>query len=144
MSSVASALAALNTLLQFGDGESPETFVTVPNVSDLKGPSLSVTIVDVSSNSNTDRFRRKVATLIDSGMVTAKMFLIPSNPIHKQVLGFLQNGTVSNWRLVFPDSAGTIWNFPNSQVTKCGLSSAVAGVEEVDLEITIGGQTFFS
>src|SRR5271166_2024974 len=58
------AQPAINTFLQLGNGQSPETFTTVANVGTITGPGLSLNVVDVTSHSTGVPWRQKIGTLL--------------------------------------------------------------------------------
>lgn len=108
------AIAAYGTLLKMGDGGGPEVFTTVAEVTDISGPGLSLDTVDVTSHDSTDAWREFIATLKDAGEVTFDINYVPTNATHGATTGLLKAldmRTKKNWRLVFPDTGATTWNF---------------------------------
>jgi len=141
----AAALAAINTLLQIGDGLSPEGWTTVANVGDFQPIAPSATVVDVTSHSTGVPWRQKIITLLDAGKVTAKIFYVPKDATHDDttgLLGLMTNRTLTHFRIHFPDAiypSGTKFTF-YGYVSTFTINSPVAGVEEGSLTIEITGQ----
>lgn len=107
------ARAAINTLLQYGDGGCPEAFTTIPNLGSITGPGLSRTVQDVTSHSTLQPWRQKFPTLNDGGDLTFDLFYIPDDATHKIVLAMAVDTVdpIKNWRLTFPNSSGVNFFF---------------------------------
>lgn len=148
MSAIPIALPAINTLLQVGNGVSPEAFTTIANVSSISGPSLAATIVDVTSMSSGNPWREKVTTLLDGGDVSFDVFWIPTETSQKNLLTLFQErgqgtaGVPIDFKLVFPDTAHTFYLF-SGFISKLNLTEAVADVVKAACTITISGEPTF-
>jgi hypothetical protein len=148
MSTTAIAIPAINTLLQYGNGQSPESWTTIANIGDLGGPQMSSTVQDVTSQSTGNYFRQKIQTLLDSGIITAPIYFVPGDAGHQALLeiflgrgGQGQAATLTFWRVLFPVAAGTpqIGYVFTGWLTKFSLKEPVAGVIEAAIEITLSG-----
>lgn len=64
-----SITTAKGTLVQIGDGGSPELFATIGQVRSITGPSTTATIVDVTTHSTAGNWMEKLAVLLDPGNV---------------------------------------------------------------------------
>lgn len=109
-----SAIGAYGTLLKIGDGGGPETFTTVAEVVNISAPSLALDTIDVTNHSSTAAWREFVAGLLDAGEVTFDINYIPTAATHNATNGLirdLKNRTKRNFKLVFPDSGSTTWDF---------------------------------
>jgi hypothetical protein len=144
------ALGAQNTLLQYGNGGSPEVFVTVANISTIKGPTSSVKMEDVTSHSTGIPWRQYQPTLLDGGDLTFDMFFIPSDAGHQTFQEIYVNrglagssGTPVDWQLVFPDTNKTTWSFKGF-VSKMDFSEPVDGVVKASCAIRITGKPSFA
>lgn len=146
------ALAAINTLLKIGSQGCPQTFYTVANVGD-EAMSVSGAVVDVTSHSTGDPWRRKIVTLLDGGDLTFPLFFIPDSTGiqgdgtfgHGGTSGLLNVFTLRElrrWALVFPDAGATTWYFDGC-ITKFNIGAAVAGVETASVTITVTGMPVF-
>lgn len=142
MSTIPAALPAINTLLQYGSGTSPETWTTIANVSSYGGPTFAGNVVDVTSHSNDNAWRQKIVTLLDAGEIPFDLFFIPGSTVHNAILEFFMvrgNGTAGNpidFRLVFPNSAATKW-YLYGFFSKFSFSIPVDGVVKASCTITM-------
>lgn len=132
------ALAAANTLLFLGSDASPSVFTShFSRLGDINGPNTSVTVVDVSNQESLAR--RKLATLLDSGVLTANLFWIPSNAQDAALFAVYQTAppVLRSYQLEWPD--GEIWLF-NAYITKFSPASKIAGALVSAIEFTIDDQ----
>lgn len=91
------------SLLQYGDGGSPETFTTVAEISgDIEGPSVSRTLVDATHMESPDGYKEWLAGMKDGGTVEFECTLLPSNASQTSLLTLFENGTARNWRIQLP------------------------------------------
>lgn len=131
------ATAAFGTLLQVGDGATPEVFTTLAEVKDISGPTLSRDTEEVTHHLSPDQFKEKVATLKEAGEVTFDMNYLPGNPTQSMSAGLGQDykdGTVRNIKIVFADVGSTEWILP-SIVTGWEPDSPVGG--SFDCSVTL-------
>jgi Lambda phage tail tube protein, TTP len=140
------ALPAINTLIQIGTGASPEVYVTVASVSDITGPTMQGTVVDVTSMSTGNPWRQKVVTLLEGGEVSFNAFWQPMLQSHQNLLALFVargannvSGLPIDMRLVFPDQDGSAYLFQGF-VSKCSLDEKVADVVKAAVTLTITGQ----
>jgi hypothetical protein len=144
MSSTAIAIPAINTLLQYGNGNSPEGWTTVANIGDYAGPTMQSTIVDVTSQSTGNYWRQKITTLLDSGTLSAPIYFVPNDAGHQALLEIFagRSGNTGNptfWRILFPVAAGSVpWIF-TGWLSKFSMKMPVAGVIEASIDITFSG-----
>lgn len=137
-----------NLVLFLQTTDSPALFNAIANLGDFAGPQSSSTVMDVSKHG--DKFRRKLKTLLDSGILATPCWFVPTEPTlagNPQALAELyQNQTaLETWLVAFVDDAGVIvpttgpqFTF-NAYVTKFSLKEPVAGVYSADVELTIDG-----
>lgn len=135
------ARAAINTLLQYGNGACPEVFTTIPNVGSITGPGLSRTVQDVTSHSTLVPWRQKFPTLNDGGDLTFDLFYIPDDAAHKAVLAMAVDtvSPVKDWKLTFPNSAGVNFFFQGF-ISKFGTAEKVDDVLRSAITLTVTGQ----
>lgn len=136
-----SARAAINTLLQFGDGNSPEVFTTLANVGTITGPSLALTVQDVTSHSTALPWREKFPTLLDGGDLMFDLFFIPDDPALKTAIGFFLNRAIKDWKLIYPNSSGVNDTFQGF-FSKFGQALKVDDVIRVNVTLTITGPVY--
>src|SRR5579885_523048 len=125
---------SMNTLLQYGDGNSPEGWTTVANVSSITSCfSMSATVKDVTSHSTNLPWRKKRTTLLDAGQISCKLFWIPGDAGHIALRKIFTNRQEKDWRVVWANGA-TPWIVTGS-ISKHSLSAPVDGVYEADINI---------
>lgn len=144
------ALPAINTLLQVGNGASPEGFVTIASINGLTGPGLAGQVVDVTQMSSVTGgqvgpWRQKIVTLLEGGEMAFTAFWQPMLASHQNLLLLFVNrgqsgvaGLPIDFRLVFPDQDATIYSFQGF-VSQLKLSEAVADVVKCAAAVTITG-----
>ena len=99
------AIVANGTLLQIGDGASPEHFTTVPEMMKLSGPSVKTNLLDSTSHDSLGYFREYVPGLSDGDNIAGDMNWRPSNAIHQGVREDSYARTLRNFEVVFPDTS---------------------------------------
>lgn len=147
--STALANPAINTYLKVSNGGCPESFSIVANVGDIQGFSMSGQVVDVTSHSNTDAWRRKIVTLLDGGTLAAKIYFIFNDPGHQALLKlFVNRGTDANnqgtvpvdWQLSVPTAGARTQISFSAFVSDFKFGFPVAGVVEADITLLIVGE----
>ena len=137
------AISSFGTLLQQGDGGTPETFTTVAEVMDITGPSLVRDTEEVTNHSSTNAWKEYIPTLRDGGEVTFDINYVPTGSTHDATTGILadwEDGTLRNWQLVWPDTGSTTWSFPG-YVTNFEPSANVNGALRASITILLSGDT---
>ena len=138
------ALPAINTILQVGAGNSPETFTTVAFCNGFTGPSIQGTVVDVTSMSGGNAWRQKIVTLLEGGTIAFDAFWQPMNQSHQNLLTLFSHrgqglpGVPIDFRMIFPDQDATVYSFQGF-INKVAITSKVADVLRAAVEITITG-----
>ncbi len=111
---MSNALHAQGTLLQRGDGATPEVFTTVAEVGSISGPSLQADLIDVTNHSSPSRYREYIQGLKDGGELTFDLNYNPNDATHNATTGVLadwNSGARKNYRLQFPSTPAVFWNF---------------------------------
>ena len=133
--------AAFGSLLQRGNGATPEVWTTIAEVTNISGPSLSHEVIDVTSHSSSGAFREKVGGLLDGGEITLDLNFVPAGATHKEAVGGLLYDmtarSVNNYKLIFPDT--TYWIVP-ALVTNFTPDMAVDGKLGASVTITVSGE----
>src|SRR4051812_437011 len=110
-----SAISSYGTLLQretfFGSG----VYVTVAEVKSMAGPGMKADSIDVTTHSSASSgaWREKRPGLLDSGDLSFPINLVPASAGHKALLADFVARSLTNYKIVFPDSGLTAWLFPN-------------------------------
>lgn len=136
------AEAAAGTLLQIGNLASPEAWQNIANVSDITGPSMAATEVDITSHTSvTIPWRQKIVTLIEIGTTVVKIFWNPTDPTHNNTAGSFVGGLMYIFinrvkvpvRILHPD--GTADSF-FAYISKVNKTAPIAGVLGLDVTFT--------
>lgn len=134
------ANAAINTFLQQSDGGSPETFTTVANVGTITGMSMSGQVVDVTSHSNTDAWRRKIVTLLNGGVVSFPCYFVPNDAGHQALQKIFVGRLQQDWRLSLPTTpTRTVYQF-SGMISKFNMDFPVDGVIKAMVDIEVIGE----
>ncbi len=147
-SPIASNLAVEGLLLQVGNGASPQTMVTIANVTDF---SLPVTTRTVEVTNVGDAWARRVPTLHDMGKITFKIFWIPEETTHRNSANggggsgvaeglryMLINNIKGDFQAVYPDGNGSTDAWP-AYVTSFALTGKTGNVFEANIELSNDG-----
>lgn len=105
------AISAYGTLLQLGDGGSPENFTTIAEVRDITGPQLTRNSIDVTNHSSANGFEEFVLGIKKSGQVSFEVNFVPTAATQNGTTGLwaeYQNATKANYKMIFPSSYGTL------------------------------------
>lgn len=125
------ATAGIGTLLQLGDGATPEVFTTIAEVLDISGPSLSQDLADITNMDSAGKWEEALPTILRTGEITFSVNFLPVNVTQSQTAGLildLRNQAKRNFQLVFTDSGNTTWTL-------------AAFVQAVTPQMPVGGAT---
>lgn len=106
-----SAIWAYGSILQLGDGATPEVFTSVAEILELTPPNMSRDEIDVTSHQSADGYREFISGLRDGGEVAFKANWLPTNATHDGTTGLLEtfNDNVNhNWKVILPNTLITI------------------------------------
>ena len=113
------AVVGYGSQFEVGQGDSPETFVAVPDIETITPGDLTTGIVDVTHLRSPARHREKKGTLRDSGPISFMGNYRPSHGAHKlaggdgfdathNVLYLWRNVVENNFKIVAPDDADNL------------------------------------
>jgi len=97
------------TTLQRGDGADPEVFTAIANVTSIEGPQMERETIDVTAHDTPNGWMEFVGGLKDAGEVELEINYDPAE--HDALVADFDDEEPRNYRLVFPDSAATTWQF---------------------------------
>jgi hypothetical protein len=139
----ANALPAEPIVLAIATLGSPPVYREIANLGDIDGPQSSYTVQDVSAHGQ--RARRKVTTLLDSGVLSCPVWFIPGaglEPSHTGAADGLkavhERGDLRAYALFYRDAPGTAKYF-NAYINEFGEKAPVAGVLSADAKFVIDG-----
>jgi len=85
-----SAFWAYGSLLQIGDGATPEVFTAVAEITDLTPPNMARDSIEVTGYSSTSGYREFIAGWRDGGEVSLTANWLPTNATHDDDTGLLE------------------------------------------------------
>ena len=133
------AVSSFGTLLKIGDGATPtEAFTTIAEVMDISGPEFTRDTEEVTNHSSTGGYKEYIATLKDAGNVSFDLNF--TNAATQLALATdFENGTVRNFKIVFPLPTGNTTLGFAGIVTNLGLDAPVQGILRRGVEIQVTG-----
>lgn len=130
------ALVSQGMTIARGDGASPESFTTIPEVRTISGPDGSANQIDTTDlSSSAKEFRMG---LRDEGSVTLGMMFIPANAVHAGLRTDRASGTERKFRITFTDSPATVWEF-SAYVQGLSISNEVDSTTDATVTLLITG-----
>jgi predicted secreted protein len=142
---VSSAFWAFGTALQLGDGATSETFTSIAELTEIQPPQMTKESYDVTNHSSTNRFRERIPGLKDGGSLSFKANWLPNNATHDESTGLWEcykDNVNHNWRLVLPDSLGTV-SFAG-HLTALSPETPLAGQGTLSGTIVVSGEPTWS
>lgn len=138
-SGIAAAIAVEGFVLQIGQG-SPVSYTSICNIKDWDEPNKSE-VVDVTNVG--DKYRRRIATLLDIGVCKATVFWVMTEPTHQNaVTGAIKglrylwiNQILTPFQAVYPMSTQPVDQFM-AFVTSFQVKGKVGDVFTADIEFT--------
>lgn len=134
-------LGSHGTLIKKGDGGNPtETFTTIGEIKDIKGPGFTRNLHDASTQ--TSDWAVVLPGMKRAESITFDINFDPSEPTHDHLSGLLAdylNNTKRNFQVVFPDGGSTKWQFAG-YVTSMPPEAPVDGVLTASVTIQIDGE----
>lgn len=94
--------------LEIGDGESPESFVAVANVTSISPSGRDSEEIDFTHLGSTGGFREFRQGFKDPGQLNVDYHFSPDEPSHTAILDQWLSGVVFSWRINF---AGAGWSW---------------------------------
>lgn len=126
------SILGFGTQVQVGNGGgTAETFTAIPEiVGDIDGPSTSRDKVEVTPHKSSDMYREFKPGLIDPGEISFKMNYINGDTVQEGLKTLFDDGTVRNFRLVFPDDytvqfAGFLTDFSQTEPAEGAITYSV-------------------
>jgi hypothetical protein len=104
--------------IEVGQGESPETFVAIPDIESITFGDMTTGVVDITHLRSPGRHREKKGTIRDSGAIALAGNYRPDHGAHLQAGGdgfspthslitLWRNVTETNFQIVLPEDAGS-------------------------------------
>ena len=123
-----SAVPVQGLLIQMGNGSSPETFVTVANISKMTEP-FKAKVVDVTNVSNI--WMQQIPTTLSIGDLALDLFWVMEDPTLNNSINGLRyafaNKILKDVQIIYPDGNMSTDAF-KAYVTQYSVTGAVNGV----------------
>jgi predicted secreted protein len=133
------AKKAIGTLLQVGDGASPEVFTTIGGLSSITGPNFTSNSIDVTSHDTTGGFREKITGLKDAGQISGTLFFDCSLSQHQALLDDYKANTAKNYRLVLATFSPQKYFSFSATPSEVNYTFNVDGAQEAQVTFEISG-----
>ncbi|MDS1269692.1 phage tail tube protein [Lipingzhangella sp. LS1_29] len=127
-------LNALGSQLRRGDGEDPEGFTVLANVTSITGPEMERETVDVTSHDSPGGWMEFVGGLKDGGEVEIEFNYDPSEPTHAVLQEDFDAARPRTYQVVFPDPDQHAWQF---QAILTNLSAEMPHDDKIEGEMTL-------
>ena len=135
-------ISSFGTLLQVGDGDPTETFTTIAEVKDIRGPKIKQNSEEATNHSSPNGWEEFVGHTKGGGTVVFDVNFVPTGATHDASTGLLADlvaGTLRNFQLVFPDSGSTTWAFA-ALVQDFEPGAPVKGILTASITLQISGE----
>ncbi len=142
---VTSGMAAFGTKVQLGNGQSPESFTTIAELTTIDWSGMKVSLADMTNHGSVDSFKESVGTTIDPGQIKFTVNFIVTNLTHGYTAGLmlaLVSKALRNFRWVFPDVGATTWGF-SGIVSGFDCKAPVDGKMEANFTVDVSGKPSF-
>lgn len=106
-----SAFWAFGSILQLGNGATPEVFSAIAEITELVPPKMSKDSIEVTNHDSTNAWREFLPGMRDGGEVTLTANWLPTNATQDGTTGILESFTDDdnhNWKIIAPDTIITI------------------------------------
>jgi predicted secreted protein len=137
---------AYGSILQMGDGNSPEVFAAIAEITEgPDGSDMSRDKIDMTNHQSADGFKESIPGFHDAGTLSGKCNWLPNDATHDENTGLLAHfnqNTKRNWKLILPSSAGT-FSF-SGYLTKFKPNLDPDKQGSIEFEITISGKPAFA
>jgi len=123
------AHTGFGAMLQRGDGQSPENFVTVLGIKSITGPAFTRDTHEVTEQAQTSNFKQYIGGMVDAGELSFDANFLPREPTQNQsVGGFLAEFDLNscnsrgNWRITLPECEGEAEGYLELEAIVTGAS----------------------
>lgn len=99
------------TKFQRGDGATPETFLTIGEITNIAGPAKAVELIDATHMESPGKFREFVYGLKDTPDITVEMQYVPGSAGMAALNADIDGEVTSNYKIILPNPAATTFTF---------------------------------
>lgn len=137
----------LGTLLEIGDGATPENFTPIAEVKDITGPGLTREFAEFTHQQSSGGYREYKPTFKNSGDVSFKCNFLPDDATQgfatSGLLKDYDDGKLRNFKLKFPDVGQTVASFA-AYVSNIQPGAPIANALELNVTLRITGPVVWS
>ena len=136
------AIASHGTLLQIGDGGTPESFTTIAEVGDIDLPDMGNEFEDVTVHTTSGRSRAYKAILLKDKTIEAEINFLPGDATHDGSTGLkslADSGEANNFQVILTDDDSTTYRF-SAFVETFQPHAPVSGILKADLALRVDGE----
>lgn len=104
------AFWAFGSVVQLGDGATPENFVSIAEVTELPFLKMSKDSIETTNHSSPSGFRERIPGMKDAGSVDIKANWLPNNATQDGSTGVLaafEDDLNHNWKIIAPGGVAT-------------------------------------
>lgn len=99
---------AWGTLLQRGDGETPEVFTTIAEVNDISGPGFALDTIEVTNHDSPEGWEEHIGGILRSGEITYDINYDKESTAHLGLISDMTGRIKRNFKITFPDDTEII------------------------------------
>lgn len=137
--SIGKPILAQGTQLQYGDGATPEVFVTIHRVKgDIPLPAYKYDIIDVTDHSSTGGQKEKITGLGDPGDIVFTINYLPRDVTHQHLLTLATTRALTNFKYIMVDGDASMWTF-SGIVSQFAAKGGINTPYEATVTVTVSG-----
>jgi len=141
---MSNAVWAFGTVLQIGDGGSPESFVSLAEGLSVTPFVPTADVIDLTNHDSPGGWEEALPTIFRTGEAVFEGNYIASHATHQQVRTDLQNRTKRNFKIILPDPGAETWSF-SAYVVRFELNPHDPTVQQkMTCAVKITGQPTFT
>jgi hypothetical protein len=132
----------MDTLIEMGNGASPEVFSEIPEPKDIDGPEITQEFADFTHMQSPSGFRERKPTVKSNSQVTFKCNKLAGNTVQDALIAAANANpaTPKNFKMTYPDNdICTFTAYPSVKFT-----SPMTGPMELSVTLSLEGAPVFS
>lgn len=139
------ATSGVGAQFQVGDGNSPEVFTKVAEVTSISGPELTAEPIDVTSLDSTGGYKEFIPGFLDSGSVQLEVNFIATNQPQTDLRTRVSTvgQAAQNYRIILPDTGATQIDFA-AIVESFSITAESGSQITASISLKISGPTTWS
>jgi len=135
--------SGFGTLIKIGNAASTEVFTAIAEVKSISGPNLAREMLEATHMESPSGYREYLPSFKDAGEVSLEVNFLPGDTGQKALVTDYNNGTRRNFKIVWPNTAGTTWSF-SAYITGFQPSAAVGDMLSASVTLKVTGNVTLS